>query len=102
MFFLLEGYEKNGVSGKRKKGSVQKKAEPGYPRIKGEKQASTRNKGKITYDARADWNGGGLTVLSPHAVMLPGVDISVSVEDRDNDKLELVKEAGDLLVLAVA
>lgn len=57
---------------------------------------------KATYDARTEWDGGGLTVLSPHAVVLPGVDISVSVENRDNDKLELVKEAGDLLVMAVA
>lgn len=59
-------------------------------------------KEKKTYNARAEWDGGGLTVLSPHTVVLPGVDIPVSVEDRDNDKLELVKEASDLLVLAVA
>jgi hypothetical protein len=33
---------------------------------------------------------------------LPGVVISISVKDRNNDKLELVDQASDLLVLAIS
>lgn len=86
----------------------------------------------LTYNSFAKWNRGGLAVLAPHAVggpviffkqengvslfaakqalrlryfvvqSLPGVVISISVKDRNNDKLELVDQASDLLVLAIS
>jgi hypothetical protein len=59
-------------------------------------------KTKETYYAGAEGDGGGLTVLSPHAVVLPCVDISIRIEHRDNHKLKLVKQASDFLVMAIA
>ena len=54
------------------------------------------------YNARAEGDGGGLSVLAPHAVMFPSVSIAISIQDRDDNKLELVHETGDLLALAIS
>jgi hypothetical protein len=35
-------------------------------------------------------------------VFLPGVLVSIGVQDRHNDKLELVDQASDLLVVAIS
>lgn len=58
--------------------------------------------GRATYDAGAERNGGGLPVLAPHAVVLPGVGISIDVEDRDDGELELVDETGNLFAVTIA
>lgn len=55
-----------------------------------------------TYNARAERNGGGLSVLAPHAVVLPSVGISIGVEDGDDGELELVDETGNLFAVTIA
>lgn len=58
--------------------------------------------GRTTYDAGAERDGGGLSVLAPHAVVLPSVGISIDVEDRDDGELELVDETGNLFAVSIA
>ena len=53
------------------------------------------------YNARAEGDKSRLPVLAPHSIVLPGIGIPISVEHRNNRKLELVNKAGDLLVRAI-
>lgn len=58
--------------------------------IESESEIKGKNEGRETYDAGAEGDRGGLAVLSPHAIVLPRVGISIGIEHRDNHKLKLV------------
>ncbi len=50
----------------------------------------------------AEAEGGLLPGLTPEAVVLPGVDVAVDVEDGKEDEVEFLKEFGHGLGFAIA